>query len=407
MADQHRVAPLGVERAVGAIGHLSRRRCTPQSSAHARRRTSTCWCAIAGSCAVWSMASQHMQTLHSLPQRPGLQPCPLRLLQRPRVPLLAAIRRQWKRHVKHLRRTTRPRPRPMPPPAGREHAEPARRSRSLRAELDRLDDAMHDLLMQPRRRRPARRRDRTARAVVALPARAGGGDLRAACWPAITAPLPPHSVLPHLWRELLAATTGMQGRFAIAVCEHRPGPALSRQLAREHFGALTPLRVHRSPAQAIAEVSAGAPPPPCCRCRSETNLRARPGGPRCCTRTSRASTSSLACPSGRRGPRAPRRRRPWWSPPPRPTPPEPTGSLLGLELAPDMSRARLASALTAADLSPGVDHPAPRPGGAQRTALIDVAAWFPTTTRGLGEFLRRGGARWCSAPTRCRSEANP
>ena len=29
------------------------------------------------------------------------------------------------------------------------------------------------------------------------------------------------------------------------------------QCAREHFGALTPLRVHRSPAQAIAEVSAG------------------------------------------------------------------------------------------------------------------------------------------------------
>ncbi len=29
------------------------------------------------------------------------------------------------------------------------------------------------------------------------------------------------------------------------------------QAAREHFGALTPLRAHRSPAQAIAEVSAG------------------------------------------------------------------------------------------------------------------------------------------------------
>jgi hypothetical protein len=67
-------------------------------------------------------------------------------------------------------------------------------------------------------------------------------------------------LLVRLWRELFAATTAMQGRFVITVCEAEPdqGPhAQYVQTAREHFGALTPLRIHRSPAQAIGEVSAG------------------------------------------------------------------------------------------------------------------------------------------------------
>jgi hypothetical protein len=59
-----------------------------------------------------------------------------------------------------------------------------------------------------------------------------------------------------IWRELLAGTTAMQGHFVVTVCETDAGNGLV-QLAREHFGALTPLRVHRSPAQAIAEISAG------------------------------------------------------------------------------------------------------------------------------------------------------
>jgi hypothetical protein len=48
----------------------------------------------------------------------------------------------------------------------------------------------------------------------------------------------------------------MQGAYVIAVCEDRTGADLV-QCAREHFGALTPLRLHLSPAQAIAEVRAG------------------------------------------------------------------------------------------------------------------------------------------------------
>ena len=66
----------------------------------------------------------------------------------------------------------------------------------------------------------------------------------------------PKQALVRVWRELLAATTAMQGPVLIAVCEGSAGAMT--QLAREHFGALTPLRVHESPAQAMAEVRQGS-----------------------------------------------------------------------------------------------------------------------------------------------------
>ena len=68
--------------------------------------------------------------------------------------------------------------------------------------------------------------------------------------------LPPQTLV-RLWRELLAGTTAMQGPFAVAVCEPDGGAGFT-QAAREHFGALTPLRAYGSPAQAMAEVSRGS-----------------------------------------------------------------------------------------------------------------------------------------------------
>lgn len=127
----------------------------------------------------------------------------------------------------------------------------------LRAELDRIDDALHDLLMERARvvvqvaalgakGRVALRPGREADIIHRLLAR-HQGDL-------------PKRALPRIWRELFAATTAMQGPYMIAVCdaavEGHPGGHVS--LAREHFGAATDLRVHSSPAQAIADVSAGA-----------------------------------------------------------------------------------------------------------------------------------------------------
>jgi hypothetical protein len=59
-----------------------------------------------------------------------------------------------------------------------------------------------------------------------------------------------------MWREMLAGTTSMQAPVIVAVCEVGDG-AVMTQTAREHFGALTPLHVHASPARALAQVSAG------------------------------------------------------------------------------------------------------------------------------------------------------
>jgi len=133
---------------------------------------------------------------------------------------------------------------------------------ALRAEVDRLDDALHELLMQ---------RAAVVERVAAV--KGGGLALRPGREAQIirrllarhSGRLPQHSIL-RIWRELLAGTCAMQGNFVLAVCE--PGEAYAfTQLAREHFGALTPLRQHPSPAQAIAEVSAGSaslailPPP--------------------------------------------------------------------------------------------------------------------------------------------------
>ena len=175
-----------------------------------------------------------------------------------------------------------PTPDRWPPPGDTPNADLT----SLRAELDQLDDAIHDLLI--------RRAEVVQRVAATKPhgrrrstARAGGCDHP----PAAGAPSrrPAAAAIIRIWRELLAATTGMQGRFAIAVCDTDPARAFT-QLAREHFGALTPLTSHRSPAQAIAEVSAGRAPVAVLPLPSDDRISCpRPGGPPCCRRTSRAS----------------------------------------------------------------------------------------------------------------------
>ena len=122
---------------------------------------------------------------------------------------------------------------------------------ALRAEIDRLDDALHDLLM--------RRAEVVARVAVSAAKAGNGVALRPGREAAIIRRLLarhagrlPAQTLVRLWRELLAGTTAMQRPFAIAV-----GGTDLVGVAREQFGNLTPLRVHASPAQAIATVSGG------------------------------------------------------------------------------------------------------------------------------------------------------
>jgi chorismate mutase len=210
---------------------------------------------------------------------------------------------------------------------------------ALRAELDRIDTEIHDLLMRrarvvehvARSGKPAAfRPGREASIIRRLLKRHQGG-------------LPAASLV-RIWRELLAGTTSMQGGFSLAVCDAEHGAALT-QLAREHFGGLTPLRAHGSAGQALADVSQGT-----------------------------ASVAVLPMPSDQDGwwvsllHHEPRLyiigRLPFWNPRPdgspaaralvvASTPPDASGddrSFLGLECDSDISRARLSGELLAAGL---------------------------------------------------------
>ena len=218
----------------------------------------------------------------------------------------------------------------------------------LRAEIDRLDDAIHDLLM--------------ARAEVVAQVSSQAGKGRVALRPGREAgilrrllrrhhgPLPRRAVV-RVWRELLAATTSMQGPYAITACEAEAGNGYA-QCAREHFGALTPLRVYRSPAQAIAEVGAGTATAAVLPLPAEeeaqpwwTSLLHR--GP------IRASMWWRACRSGVRAPRARRGCRRWWWRRCRPTRAARTARSSPSSCAPEQSRARLAAALGAAGFAQG------------------------------------------------------
>ncbi len=121
----------------------------------------------------------------------------------------------------------------------------------LRAELDRIDDALHDLIV---------RRAAVVRQVAARKSQAGAaGNLRPGREAAILRRLLARhhgdlapATLVRIWRELLAGALAQQGPFTVAVT-----PGLE-PVAREQFGALAPLHGCSTPAQALAAVRAGA-----------------------------------------------------------------------------------------------------------------------------------------------------
>jgi chorismate mutase len=216
----------------------------------------------------------------------------------------------------------------------------------LRAELDRIDTALHALLMERARvvervaragKRGAYRPGREASIIRRLVREHSGA-------------LPPQTLV-RIWRELLAGTTAMQGAFAIAVCEPAGGAGFI-QAAREHFGALTPLHAFGSPAQALAEVSRGAATVAVLPVPSETDS-ARDAWWTALLQEDEPRMHVVG-------------RLPFWAPRPEGAPdaramvigtvePDPSGddrSLIGLELGAEVSRARLAGALSAAQLVP-------------------------------------------------------
>jgi chorismate mutase len=134
---------------------------------------------------------------------------------------------------------------------------------SLRRQLDAIDNQLHDLLL---------RRARIIEDVAHDPSKSGI-KIRPGREAAIlrrllarhTGAMPPQAIF-RFWRELFAAALVIEGGQTVAVCAG-PDETDLPALAREHFGALTPLRKHRNPAQALADIERGTaqvavlPPP--------------------------------------------------------------------------------------------------------------------------------------------------
>ncbi len=123
----------------------------------------------------------------------------------------------------------------------------------LRSRIDRIDDALHDLLMA---------RAEVVKEVVALKG-AGYPMLRPAREAVILRRLLarhqgdlPVAVILRMWRELISGLTQLQGRFGVAVYapEERRG---FWDVARDHFGSQTPMTVVNSPVAAVRAVAEG------------------------------------------------------------------------------------------------------------------------------------------------------
>jgi chorismate mutase len=271
---------------------------------------------------------------------------------------------------------------PQPQPIAPDPDLPAK-LQALRGEIDQLDDSIHDLLM---------RRAAVVGEVAEL-GRLGKIPFRPGREAAIirrllahhTGRLPRRTIV-RLWREMFAGNISIEARFTIAACDTGPGDQLVA-LAREHFGPLTPLRVTRSAAQAIAEVSAG-----------------------------NATAAVLPMPVEEEGPHAawwtallqrdePRihvvAKLPFWgSPRPEGAPsaqalvvaaaaPDASGadrSLIGFELPADTSRARLSAALAAAAMTTSSILLRRDKSGGPGHGLIDVEGWFADDDSRLREL---------------------
>jgi len=242
---------------------------------------------------------------------------------------------------------------------------------ALRAEIDRLDDALHDTLMRRAevvarigglgvKGRSPLRPGREAAVLRRLLARHSG-------------PMP-RSAVARIWREIVAGSSLQQGGFIIAVFNTEPGTGYL-QAAREQYGALTPMRVHRSPAHAIGDVSVGE------AVAAVLPLPAEEDGP------GSWWTALMHQPED-----APRihvvARLPFWerrSEAATPAavvvaavPPDPSGddrTLIAFEAAGDVSRARLIGALEAAGLTP--DTLLRRREGDVLHVLVDCAGAIP------------------------------
>ena len=126
---------------------------------------------------------------------------------------------------------------------------------ALRREIDEIDDSIHDLLMQ-------------RAAVVERVGAAKRGAAAAFVRPGREAQVLrrilarhrgrfPAAAVVHIWREIFAALTALQGPYSVAVHQPEGGPD-TRRLARAHFGAATPITSLAHAGHVLAAVSDGS-----------------------------------------------------------------------------------------------------------------------------------------------------
>lgn len=201
-----------------------------------------------------------------------------------------------------------------------------------------------------------------------------------------TGRLPPQYLM-MIWRELISGMTTIQGAFTLAVCDTGTTGEFAAA-AREHFGALTPLKIYRTAAQAIRELSAG---------HASAAILPLPGD------DEPAGAAWWTALLHRDEPRIHvTARLPFWSPRPEGAPkvqaflattaaPDPSGqdrSLLGLEVTLELSRQRLAQALATAGFEAGATVLRRDAGAPTALVMVDVAG-----------FVTEDDARLAALPT--------
>ncbi|HTV46625.1 MAG TPA: chorismate mutase [Stellaceae bacterium] len=128
----------------------------------------------------------------------------------------------------------------------------------LRRRIDVIDDRLHDLLIE---------RAEIVGAVAASKTAGGAGRDAAFYQPAREAEILrrlaarhrgalPFASVARIWRELLAATVGLETRFAVAVFAPS-GETGCWDLARDHYGSQTPMSAHHSADGVINAVNDG------------------------------------------------------------------------------------------------------------------------------------------------------
>jgi chorismate mutase / prephenate dehydratase len=124
---------------------------------------------------------------------------------------------------------------------------------TLRNEIDRIDNTIHDLLME---RAEVVENVRAAKGADGIKLRPGReAEILRRLIARHTGPFP-KGALVRIWREVMSAYLKLQGRLAMAVYMPEPG-AVFWDLARDQYGSQTPMTSHASVRGVISAVQSG------------------------------------------------------------------------------------------------------------------------------------------------------